>query len=166
MKKASYALEKAIGQICRYIGYIGMAVLMGMMLLTVIDITLRRVFNSPLPYSFELTENFLVVVAFCSIAFTTSVGRHISINVLVEKSPPWARKYTERVTDLICVAVFFLVAWRSTLRAIHMIDIGQVTGVLEMPYYPFFFVVALGSALAGLTILLQMVNSSLREAKP
>lgn len=166
MKKVFHALERAVGLVCRRIGDLGIAVLMGMMLLTVTDVTLRRVFNRPLSFSFEVTEGLLMVAVFCAIAYTTSTGRHISIDVLVERFPERARRKVETVVDFWSAILFLLVAWQSTLRGFHILDIGQVTGILEVPYYPFFFFVALGSTLAGLAILFRAINSLYGEAKP
>ena len=137
---------------------------MAMVLLTVTDITLRRVFNSPLPFSFELTETLLVIVVFCSVAYTTYIGRHISIDVIVSRFPLKTRKSIETVIDFICAALFGLVAWRSILRAIHIWNIEQVTGILEIPIYPFIFIVALGSTLASLILLVKVINSIIGEA--
>ena len=166
MKSVVRSLNGFIAPVCRWAAGFGLAVLMVMMLMTVVDITLRRAFNYQLPFSFELTENMLVIVAFCSIAYTTFMGRHISIDILVEKFPAGARKNVERVIDFLCALLFFIITWRSVLRGIHIIEIGQVTGVLEIPYYPFFFFVALGAALAGLAILLRTLNTFMSEATP
>ena len=114
---------------------------MAMMLMTIADIVMRRVFNQPFSFSYELTENFLAVVVFSSIAYASSTGRHISIDVLKEIFPALSHRTVETIIDIFSAGIFGVVAWRALLQGLHMINLGQVTGILRMPYYPFYFVV-------------------------
>jgi TRAP-type C4-dicarboxylate transport system permease small subunit len=139
----------------------GSYVLVAMVLLTSTDIILRKFFNSPLPFSFELTEFLLVVVAWCYIAFTTSKGRHVSVDTVTSHFKPSARKTTLLIADIITVIFFGLIAWQNVVQGINVLHVGTTTAILHIPKYPFQFWVALGSALACLIFLFKILNSLL-----
>ncbi len=165
LTKAVNPIERVLLQLSRRAGNIGSAVLIAMVLLTSLDVTLRRVFNSPLPFSFELIDVALVVVVFCSVAYTTSVGRHVSIDVLVARLHPSAQMVITTATDLLSAVLFGLITWRSVVRAMTFLNSGYETGILKIHLYPFSFIVALGCALACLLLLVKVVKSITSEAE-
>jgi TRAP-type C4-dicarboxylate transport system permease small subunit len=101
LKKGVFATWHRLETIAGILEKFGSYVLVAMVLLTSTDIFLRKFFNSPLPFSFELTEFLLVVVAWCYIAFTTSQGRHVSVDTVTSHFKPRARKVTLLIGDLI-----------------------------------------------------------------
>ena len=165
LRKAASFLRKALFLVCGWAGVVGMGAFMLMVLLIVVDVVLRRFFNSPLAFSFELIEIILSVVAFCSIAYTTSVGRHVSIAVLISRFKPNVQKKFVVVTDSLSVFLFGLIGWQTIVQGIHIRDIGQVSGLLGIPYYPFLLVVGFGAILAGLALLARLINFMTGEAK-
>ncbi len=165
LKIGGSRFEKSLLRISRRAGDIGMIVLMGMMLMVVVDITLRRLFNSPLPFSFEIVEILLVIVAFFSIAYTTSVGRHVSIDVLTARFPRKVQIAIDTVMDFLCAGIFGVATWRSIVRAMDFLGSGYETGILKIPLFPFVFIVALGCALACVLLLVQVVKAITGEVK-
>lgn len=137
----------------------GSTVLTAMMLLTVTDIILRRFFNSPLPYSFELVEVTLVVVAYCYIVYTTSKARHISIDTLTTRFPTHVRRVLVYIGDIITIILLGFIGWQSIIQGIHLADMGQTTAILKIPKFPFEFVIAAGGLLAGLFLLIKTLHS-------
>lgn len=165
LKKSAYSLKKILSLASYRVGDLGTIVIMAMVLMVIVDIILRRFFNSPLAFSFELVGVMLVVVVYCSVPYTTNIDRHVSIEVLTSRFPPRAQTIITTVADFLSAVLFGLVGWRSILQAIHIWDIGNVTGILKIPYYPFIFIVALGSILASLTLLVGVIHSIIGEVK-
>ena len=162
LKKGVNAAGSTFSVIASGVEKFGSTILMAMVLLTVTDITLRRFFNSPLPFSFELTEFLLVVVAYCYIAYTTSIGRHISVDTITSHFPQTTRKRVRTAGDFITIILFGLIAWQNVLQGNHVLNLGATTAILHVPKYPFQYMVAFGSALACLVLLLKVLNSFLR----
>ena len=159
LKKVISGARSTISAIVSGVEKIGSGVLVAMMLLIATDITLRRVFNSPLPFSFEVLEVLLVVVAYCYVAYTTSIGRHVSINVLVSRFSPRAEKSCTIVADFITVILFGMVGWQSIVQGLHVQEFGTTTALLEIPKSPFVFTVAFGCILACLVLLVKVLHS-------
>ncbi len=163
LSEVANRLGKALLRICSRAGDIGAAMLMAIMLLTVTDVTLRRAFNAPLQFSYELTCIFLVIVVFFSIAHSTSAVRHVTIDVLVPRFPRRAREMTYTATNLISAVILGVATWRSIVYAMICQSSGIVTGILRIPLYPFSLVMALGCALASVSLLVKAIESTKGE---
>ena len=151
-------LERTLSLISYRVSNLGQSVLMAMVLLVVADVVLRRAFNSPLPFSYELVEVMLVVAVFFAVAYTGTQKSHVGVDVLVSRFPPKAQAIVNAVIWLISTGLFGFVSWQSIAYGMRIWDIGQETAILGVPYYPFVFVVALGSILLALVLLVQFLN--------
>jgi len=161
LKKGVNAARNTFSGIASVVEKFGSTILMAMVLLTVTDIMLRRLFNSPLPFSFELTEFMLVVVAYAYIAYTTSVGRHISVDTITSHLPQVTRRRLRTAGDFITIILFGLIGWQNVLQGTNVLKLGTTTAILHVPKYPFQYMVAFGSALACLVLLVKVINSLL-----
>ena len=140
-------------------------VLMLLVLLIAVDVTLRRAFNSPLAFSYEIIEFGLVIVIWGSILYSTSRERHISIDVLVSRLPAKTRQLLRLTSDVVGAVVLLLIGWRSITYAMHFWEVQGVSATLDIPLYPFIFIVALGAILAGLILLVNFIDSVRGEGK-
>ena len=138
---------------------LGSYVLVAMVVMTSADIISRKYFNSPFPFTFEVTEFMLVIVAWSYIAYTTSVGRHVSVDTVTSRLSFSSRKLIRLIGDFITVAFFGLICWQNVVQGISVLDIGTTTAILHIPKYPFQFWVAFGSGLACLIFLFKTLNN-------
>jgi TRAP-type C4-dicarboxylate transport system permease small subunit len=164
MKQGIHATFKAFNTVASFVEKLGSFVLLAMVLLTVTDITLRRFFNSPLPYSYEVTEFLLVVVAYCYIAFTTSDSRHVSVDTLTARISGTARRRLRIGGDILTIGLFGMIAWQNVLQANHVLKLGTTSAILHIPKFPFQYWVAIGAALACLVLLLRLINYLVGES--
>jgi TRAP-type C4-dicarboxylate transport system permease small subunit len=141
------------------------ATLSFLVLLIAVDVTLRRVFNSPLTFSYEIIEFGLVIVVWGSVLYSTIRERHISIDVLVSRLPAKTRQFLRLTFDFISAVVLLLIGWQSITYAMNLRHLQLVSSMLEIPIYPFVFIVALGAILAGLILLVNFVDSVRGEGK-
>jgi TRAP-type C4-dicarboxylate transport system permease small subunit len=140
---------------------LGSYVLVGMVLLTSADIMLRRFFDSPFPFTYEVTEYLLVVVAWSYIAFTTSKGRHVSVDTLTSHFPKNVRRVTLYIGDFITVILLALICWQNVLQGMNVYSVKTTSAILHIPKYPFQYWVAFAAALACLMFLFRTLNSIL-----
>ena len=161
MKKRIDSIVKSLVAICSGFEKFGSYVLVGMVLLTSTDIFLRRFFNSPFPFTYELVEFMLVLVAYSYIPFTTSLGRHVSMDTLTSRLSPAARKKIILIGDFLTIIIFGLISWQNVLQGLNVLNQGATTAILHVPKFPFQFMVALGSALACLVFLSKIIKSQM-----
>lgn len=151
-------ISKAVSWLTARVSYIGQAVLMVMVLLVVVDIILRRFFNSPLPWSLEVIQVMLVVVVFFSVAYCGTQKAHVSIDVVTSRLPSKARTAIDILTHILGIVILVYMAWGGIVSAIGKFNDHRVTGILPIPIYPFVFVVAFGCILLALVILVQLID--------
>jgi len=139
--------------------------LISLVLLIAVDVTLRRAFNSPLTFSYEIIQFGLVIVVWGSVLYSTSRERHISIDVLTSRLPAKTRQFFRLTFDFVSALVLLLIGWQTITYAILLWDVQRVSSMLDIPLYPFVFIVALGVILAGLILLVNFINSVRGEGK-
>jgi TRAP-type C4-dicarboxylate transport system permease small subunit len=140
--------------------HLGAIVLGIMTLLIFVDVTLRRFFNRPLAYSFELIELMLAVVFFVAVIYTSNEDRHVSIDLLTSRLSSGAQKTIDMVMDFISAALFLLIGWVGFNDGIQSREINEMTGILRIHHYPFYFFMALCFAIAGVAILIKVFRKT------
>jgi TRAP-type C4-dicarboxylate transport system permease small subunit len=138
---------------------LAMIVLMAMGLLIVADVILRRFFNSPLSWTFEVIEVMLTVVVFFTLAYCAVKRGHIAVDVLTSRLSAKAQAIVDIVACFLGVVLFVFMAYCSILSALQEKTIHRMTGLLQIPIYPFVFVVAFGSILLALVLLIQLIEA-------
>lgn len=147
------------------ISVFGIVICIGLVLMTVIDIIMRRFFNQPLAFSFELTQLALVLIVFSFIPYTTSHNRHVSIEVLVQAFPKRLRQWTTIMGDILSAILFAFICRQSFLKGLQAYEYGNITGELEIVLYPFYYFVSLGALLSCISLCLLSVALILSETK-
>jgi TRAP-type C4-dicarboxylate transport system permease small subunit len=131
-------------RLTRVLSYVGIVFLMAMMLVSVIDVVGRTVLNSPLPGSYELVEFTLIGTVFFCLGHIQMVGGNISVEVLVDMLPKRAQNVVQLVTTVVATALFAYFSWASIQQAQDIARSGAASGVLNIPFAPFTFLLAMG----------------------
>ena len=158
MKKLLKRVEQALYQTSGIGSLVGKCLLGGIVLIIVVDIALRYVFNRPLAYSVELVELALALIVFFGIVACTAQRGHININILLARFPKRGQAGINGFFYFLSAGLFGLIAWRCVIYAMQLRDMGQVSMMLKLPYFPFVLVVALCSLLTGLVFLAQSIH--------
>lgn len=158
-KRVVVYLDKALATITHRVSNFGQITLMAMVLLVVVDVCLRRLFNSPLSWSLEVVQILLVVVVFFSVAYCAARQGHIAIGALVSRFSEKTQMVIEVGTNTLGVCVYGMMCWGSITLAQHAQHVHRITGMLPIPVYPFMLAVALGSLLLALVILVKTLWS-------
>lgn len=142
---------------------IGAGVLVCMMLLITADVILRSVFNKPVPGTFELIEVMMGVVVSLSLAYCGVRRGHVSVELLTDNLPDNLQKIIGVIHSVVCIIFFFAVAYFVYQQAIVIKESETVTALLEIPIYPFLWILSLGAALLALVYISQLVKIFTKE---
>ena len=148
-----------VGKISRVVNGIGAFILVCMMLLVVTDVSLRFLFNRPVEGSFELVEFMMAVVVCLGMAYCGSKKGHTAVEFLMSRFSERTQDIVDGLNYLVSTILFALIAWKSVEQAGVLKESESITTVLELPLYPFLWVLALGSGLLCLVFLLQFIES-------
>jgi TRAP-type transport system small permease protein len=161
IEKTGHVFKKVIYGISRVTNAIGAALLMIMMLLVTIDVILRSVANQPIlgTMVYESIGFMMVVLVFFALAYCQIQKGHVNIDMIIVHLSKKAQKVINSIMLLMSTAFFALLAWQSYLRAFDLIKSKTISTALSVPVYPFLFLVAFGSALLFLVLLINFVDS-------
>jgi len=131
------------------LGVAASAILFAMMLLTVVDVVARYLFNRPLAGAFEVTELMLVVLIFAGLPLVSHADEHAVMDFVDRLLPAPARRRLQRLVHALSAAVMLLLAWLVWRKAARISAYGDATDVLRILYGPFVYFMAVMIALAG-----------------
>lgn len=158
LTKAILLMEK----ITKAITFIGMAGLIFMTIITVVDVVGRYFFNKPLIYSIEFTEIWMVLTVFSAIAYTALLKQHIKVDIITSHLSPKTQAVTESIALTASLIFVSLISWRSIVRGLLLQPSTAATPFLHVPIYLLHYFIAFGTALLALVLLLELCFSILR----
>jgi TRAP-type C4-dicarboxylate transport system permease small subunit len=135
-------------------GSMAAAFLVGMMLLTVTDVTLRAVFNIPILGTYELIELMLAYSFFIALPAVFLRDENIVVNVIDEFLPRRVRML-RRTAMALAVVILAIMAWQGGRAAADSIAFNDITADLGLPrilHWIALLVGVIGAAVAALTM--------------
>lgn len=142
-------------------------VLVLLMLLTAADVAGRAILNTPITGVFDLTHFAVLTMVFLGLAYCGFRGDHIAIELVYQKFGPRVRRVLDILGNLIGAALFGLIAWRALAQADLVREIDENSQLLNIPFYPFYWLLAAGSALFVVVLLLRVfVPAPIADASP
>lgn len=162
IKKLAKASESVIDRLSQWLGILATVFVMAIMVLTVIDVLLRFVFNFPIQGSVELCEYFIVMGGFLGAAWCAVKGGHVKVGMIIDRLSPRAQCIADVVNYVLGIIVIPLVSWRLFIQGDNVRIEDITSSNLEIPAFPFYYLAAFGFAILALVILVQLIKSIVR----
>jgi TRAP-type C4-dicarboxylate transport system permease small subunit len=153
------SISRTVGGSVRVLAIAGGVILLALMVLTVVAVTLRKI-NYPILGTQDLSEAGLTVVVFFAMAYSGWTGGHIAVDLISAVIKGRALQLLDTVVRSCCAAFFVIVAWQSVRQGLDALEFGGGFNLLDIPHYPFFFVVAFGSGLYALILFVLAARSA------
>ncbi len=150
LSKATYAVSRGI---C-WISALGLLV---MMTLTFVDV-ISRYFGYPIKGSYDIVGMCGAFVIALPIAYTQMHKGHVGIDFIVLKLPGPAQKAIDSTNYLLNISFYALLTWQSSIYGKKLWSVGQVSETIQIPLFPFPYVVAIGFALMCLILIIELIN--------
>ena len=123
------------------------------MIYTVVDVVLRYVFNHPFRGSLEVTEFSMAMIVFLGIAYCGWVGSHVAVDIFERPLENPRLRFVPVILTLASAALFAAIAWLTAADAINASH--RISNMMRWPHWPFQTIVALGSAMYAVVLLIQ-----------
>jgi TRAP-type C4-dicarboxylate transport system permease small subunit len=136
-----------------------------MMLLVVIDVSLRYLFNRPIPGIPELVEFAMICVGFLGIAWCSVRNGHIAVDLVVNRFPGRVQAAFDIIAEIIGFIVFSVLSWQGFAQAVQMYRIDNVSRTLHVPTYPFYAVLGIGCGVLCIVLLVKLLQSAEKALK-
>ena len=128
------------------------------MLLVVVNILLRALFNSPIQGVYEITGFITAVVIGLGLAWCALQKSHIAIEFIVEKLPLKVQNVIHIISGVLIMVFLLFISYRLFFHGFKVIASGEVSATAQIPFYPFIFLVAIGFLLLFLVELVNLLK--------
>ena len=143
-------------RLIRLLGLAGGGALVFMVLLTAVDVVLRKLWNAPIFGALDIHRMTLVTVVFLAIPYCGWVRGHVAVDLLGGVLGRKGQRITDTLVNLLGALVMAVIAWRAVLAAITAAERGARTDLMQIAHWPFYCVIALG---AGLYAAIQIIHA-------
>ena len=137
---------------------IGAACLVGMMLLTCVDVV-GRTFGHHIFGSVEIVGYMAILSVVMAMPYTHQVQGHIGVEIVVRLFSEKTQTIIEICTGVVSLILFAIVTWRMTVYASTMEKSGEVSMNLELPEHWVIYVTAFCLLIFTLIILRDILNN-------
>lgn len=152
-------VKGVIEKTTRILGYVGMAFLLPMMLLTSADAVARDFWSRPIPGAFEISSYMLSIFILLGMAYAQQTKDHVRATMLIDRLPEkWATAITI-VTTVMSMAIVAILCWQGLVVAF---ETTQVSDMLRIPQFPFRLLVSVGALFLFLEFGLDLVDLTRR----
>jgi TRAP-type C4-dicarboxylate transport system permease small subunit len=151
--------SKAVGEGVTVMAIVSGVILLALMALTFVAVTLRK-FNNPILGTQDLSEAGLIVVVFFALAYSGWTGGHIAVDLISGVLKGRGLRIVDTAVRLSCGVFFLIVAWQSLRQGLDVLEYGDGFNLLPIPHFPFYFIIAFGSAVYALVLFVLGLRSA------
>jgi len=152
-------LKKVVSPISRVLGDISMVVIVLVTLLVVVDVCLRRFFDSPIQGSHDLSSLAFSIIVFLPLAWCAINDGHVELDLLVKRFPKTAQLSTEVIMMFITVVILGLMSWQLLVQGTKLQAANAETAILGIPMHPFVYLATLGGLMLALAFFVRFLYS-------
>jgi len=165
LRRFALKIEGVTGPVIRVFFYIGLFGIFFMMLITVTDVLLRWLFNTPILGAYEISEYLMVILVFSALAYTEYGDSHVKVDTFYVRFPLPVKVLLDCLTYLFGMCIMALIAWTNAKMAYVKWDFGDITGTLPIPVFPMHIIIAVGSILFCLALAINSLHSVVKVFK-
>lgn len=143
----------------RFLLLVGGVVLTAMMVLACSNMFLRAAMDAPIQGTYELMGFFGAIVSAFALAATQMRKGHIALTMLAGTFPKVVDRWIDAFTNLICSIFFALIAWKTCAYGSSLIEYGELSQDMTIPFHGFVYAVAFGSAVLALNLFTDCLKS-------
>ncbi|MGM0652871.1 MAG: TRAP transporter small permease [Bacillota bacterium] len=150
--------EAMVTKFSRAIDFIAGIILAGTVLLIVVNILLRALLDSSILGTYEMVGFFTAAVIGLSLARCAIENGHIAVGIFVERLPEKARRAVGFLAGIPILVFLGFITYNLAAYGVRIAATGAVSSTIQLAYYPFIYLVALGFMMLTLTMFLKIVR--------
>lgn len=137
-----HIMTKALMRITSAKMYFGGILLVLMMLHMTADVFMKYFFNAPITGTVETVAFYYMVgVVFLPLSFIELKGRHIAVDLLVQRLSDTGQRICLGIALLLSCIFFTMMAWQSSIDAWRAMGVGEIVmGPTELVIWPSRFI--------------------------
>ena len=153
---------KVLNAISRWMGYVSAIVIIFLMLLVTADVCGRYFFDSPVTGASELARFSMIIIVFPAMAWTALSGKHIKVDLVMERFPSRVQSIVNVIMLLGALAVYCIITWQA---ALYSMKVDNITSMLRLPQSVFYWVMTVGVAVFCVSIIVLVIKNVAEAVK-
>ncbi len=155
-------LDQMLFKLETWLALLGGLAVFGLMVLAVVSVSGRNLFNHPLPGYVDWIEQAMPLIAFIGISYTQRLGGHIRMDILVGKLTGRSLWLVEFISTLIMLVLMLLLVWGSFAHFQRAFDFSAPLWSrdssldIRLPMWPAKLIVPVAFSVLSLRLLLQL----------
>jgi TRAP-type mannitol/chloroaromatic compound transport system permease small subunit len=160
IKKIFRVFERIIEWISEYGLVLSGIMIMIMTVLSTYGVGRRYIFNSPEPYSYDISTMLLLACVVFSVAGLQWSKRHLRVDFLASFFPDSVQNFLmDILTPILGLFYVFIITWKSWENFLYSFNIGEKSlSAWQELLWPIKLMVPLGMALLCLVLLIQLAH--------
>lgn len=146
-------------KIAHAVNGMGMVIIFLLMLLTVADVVLRKMFNKGILGTLEISEFMMAAIVFFSLAEGELKDRNVNVDLLVNRLSLKSRAIIDAIVKILGFVLYCFITFAVFGYAKLMKSSGEVSLDLWLPRYPLIYIVAAALILLCFVLLFRMIIS-------
>lgn len=155
--RAPMTWSDRLDRVTLYLAAIGGMCLLAILAIVTAGVVMRYAFSAPLLGVNEIVQLTAVALVMCSLPYCTSQSGHVAVDVLEGALGRWGRFAGDILSRVLSGFVLAILSRRALLKALDAWEWSDVTNMLRIPIWPFYAILAAGTALCVLIFALQLV---------
>ena len=152
-------ITKVSDNLCRYVSWLSMIMCVVMTILLVVDVLGRKIGIFTIKGCYEIIQMCLCTFIFSTWSYVQSVHGHIHVVMFIQKMGKVARFICFGVTSVISTVTMGVGAYAVYKQIFNMIDSGESTANLLIPFWPFYIIECVAFVLFTVTLLIDCVKA-------
>lgn len=147
-------LDRVVWQVERAFAFLSSAFIFGLMMVGVVQIVSRKIFNAPIFGYIDLVELAMTTFAFLAISYTERLGGHVRMELVLSQMRGrilWAAEIIGVAVALCVITVLIYYGWTHTVRAFES---GDTTIDARYPWWPSKLLVPIAFSLLWIRLVL------------
>ena len=133
--------------------------LLSLSVLTFCDVFGRRFLNSPVTGTIELVEIGMALVAFLAMPRAFFLNANVSADFINNLNLGKFKSYLVILKFVLMLSIMSLMAYATTVTSYKFMNNQRVTLDLELYFYPFYFISAIGMWLSVIAIIFWFIKN-------
>jgi TRAP-type C4-dicarboxylate transport system permease small subunit len=150
--------------IAKYVNWVAATSIMCMMLLTTADVVLRY-FRHPISGAYEVVGFLGSIAVGFSLAYTSLHRGHVAVSFIFQRLTKREQALIETCNAIVSLCFFSLLSWQCVTLGKVLMETGEVSLTLEMPFFPFVFGISAGCAVLCLALTADLLKSFAKMLK-
>ncbi|HEU5321149.1 MAG TPA: TRAP transporter small permease [Methylomirabilota bacterium] len=142
------------------------AILFFLMFYVTAEVTMRYLFNAPLPGHLEATQLLIAPAVFLALSWVQARRGHVGMDLLHERLPARAQAAVDCVLLAIALVTFAAITWFAWDSTLSAWEIDDVTPTANLRTWWSKLAVPLGAALLCVRLVMQLLESLVALVAP